>query len=235
MLLPDMTSEQMKKVFAEDQREVEHFANRFMTTDGLRALRSHATTFPCTLTRFFDSTVSHQHYLLCWRISQRCEAYGVAKRYYVRAVLHTDYGTEMANQMLDPDTEQLHIVYFRAHLLRRYAERMGLDLNGDELARYFTKRNPMLIEATEWRKDNDVMMLCHDGACFGEIDPEDQMRINLKTFIATDTMNDDTYRSHLNSTFNDAVMNALVNIYSSDPELARFLSKTTKPRKTKNK
>lgn len=231
MILPDMTSEQMKKVFADDQPALSRFANHFMATDGTRILRSKATTFPCSITRFWESPVSRQRYILNWRIAARIEAYAKGSRYYVRAVINTMYGTEMANQMMNPDTGEISIVYYNAHLLLRYAERMGLPLRGDELVRYFVKRNPMLIEASRWRKEQDCMMLCHDGACFGEVSKDDPKFIRLKTFIATETMQDETYRAKLNGQYDEALCNALCEHCMRDPEMANFLLKTTKRRK----
>ena len=233
MLLPDMTSEQMIKVITDDKPDIQTFADRWMNDEGKRILRNRHTVFPCSLTKFMVAPTSHQRYLLNFRLARRNEAYEGMRRYYVRAILNTMYGTEAANILYHRESDTMHIVYFHAHLFQRYAERMGLKLQGEELIRYFTKRNPMMIEATKWRKQNDCMMLCFDGACFGELAEGDPNRINLKTFIATDTMQDDSYRARLNETFDGAVCEAYWEQYFHDPEMADFLMKTAKQRHRK--
>lgn len=231
MILQNMNSEQMLKVMDSDRDAIHRFADQFMACEGKRILRNRHTVFPCSLTKFFTASVSKQRYLLCFRIATKNEAYEGCHRFYFRAIINTDFGTEAANILLCRETDTRHIVYMRAHLFDRYAERMGLRMKREELIRYFTKRNPIMIEATEWRKKNDCMMLCHDGACFGEVSSDDPNLIYLKTFIANDTMQDDTYRSRLNETFDAALYNALFERYMQDPEHASFLAKTTKRRK----
>lgn len=231
MILPDMTSEQMLKVMDSDRDAIHQFADRFMACDGKRILRSKQTRFPCSLTKFFTADSSKQRYLLTFRIATKSEAYEDGHRFYFRAIINTWYGTEAANILYDRKNDTRFVVYLRSHLFQRYAERMGLTMPKDELIRYFTKRNPVMIEATEWRKKNDCMMMCHDGACFGEVSESDPQRIDLKTFIATDTMQDGTYRARLNGVFDKALCGALWEQYLQDPEHASFLAQTTKRRK----
>lgn len=233
MILPDMTSEQMLKVMDSDRDAIHRFADQFMACEGKRILRSRHTVFPFTLTKFFTAPESKQRYLLNFRIATKREAYGEAHRFYFRAIINTWYGTEAANIIYDRKNDTRFVAYFRSHLFQRYAERMGLTMPKDELIRYFTKRNPTMIEASEWRKENDCMMLCHDGACFGEVNESDPYLINLKTFIATDTMQDGSYRARLNGEFDKALCGALWEQYLQDPEHASFLAKTTKRRKDK--
>lgn len=235
MILPDMTSEQMLKVMNGDRPAIKEFADKFIIDEGLRILRSRHTVFPCSITKYMTAPESHQRYLIIFRIASRKEAFDGIRRFYHRAIINTAYGTEAANILYNSKTDTQSIVYFRAHLFQRYAERMGLKMPADEVIRYFSKRNPMMIEATEWRKANDCMMLCNDGACFGDVNDDDPRMIRLKTFIATDTMQDDTHRSHLNSTFNDAWCNAMWDVYFQDPEMSDFLMKTTKRRKESKK
>lgn len=235
MILPDMTSEQMLKVMNGDRPAIKEFADKFIIDEGTRILRSRHTVFPCSITKYMTAPESHQRYLIIFRIATRKEAFDGIRHFYHRAIINTTYGTEVANILYHRKTDTQSIVYFRAHLFQRYAERMGLKMPADEVIRYFSKRNPMMIEATEWRKANDCMMLCNDGACFGDVNDEDPGLINLKTFIATDTMQDDSRRSHLNSTFNDALCNAMWEVYFQDPEMSDFLMKTTKRRKESKK
>ena len=235
MILPDMTSEQMMKVMDDDRSFLRQLADSYMTNEGRHILRNKHTVFPCSLTKFVTAPESHQRYLLTFRIANKYEAYDGGHRFYFRAIINSGYGTEAANIAENSEDNSRHITYFCAHLFHRYAERMGLKMQGEELIRYFTKRNPMMIEATQWRKEQDCMMLCHDGACFGEYSQEDQSRINLKTFIATDTMQDDTYRAKLNGDYNMAVVGVLWKKYLQDPEMADFLARTTKCRKTSKK
>ena len=233
MILPDMTSEQLLKVMDADRDAIHQFADRFMADEGRRILRNKQTRFPCSLTKFMIAPESHQRYLLNFRIASKNEAYEGGHRFYFRAIINTHYGTEAANILVSREKDIRYIVYLRSHLFQRYAERMGLTMQRDELIRYFTKRNPMMIEASEWRKESDCMMLCHDGACFGEISEKDQTFIDLKTFIATETMEDGTYRGRLNKIFDDALCGALWERYLQDPEHASFLAQTTKRRKDK--
>ena len=235
MILPDMTSEQMLKVMNGDRAAIQKFADKFIIDEGTRILRNRHTVFPCSITKYMTAPESHQRYLIIFRIASRKEAFDGIRRFYHRAIINTAYGTEAANILYNRNTDTQSIVYFRAHLFQRYAERMGLKMPADEVIRYFSKRNPMMIEATEWRKANDCMMLCNDGACFGDVNDDDPRMIRLKTFIATDTMQDDTHRSHLNNTFNDALCNAMWEVYFRDPEMSDFLMKTTKRRKESKK
>lgn len=226
-----MTSEQILKVLDSDKEAVHRFADSFMVNEGMRILRNKHTIFPCSLTKFFTSPESKQRYLLNFRIPSKNEAYNGGHRFYYRAIINSQYGTEAANILLNRDTGIRYVIYFRAHVFQRYAERMGLTMVKDELIRYFTKRNPIMIEASEWRKENDCMMLCHDGACFGEVNESDKQRINLKTFIATDTMQEGTYRARLNGIYNAALYEAIWKQYLRDPEHADFIASTTKLRK----
>ena len=239
MILPDMTSEQMLKVMNGDKAAIQQFADTYMYNEGTRILRSRHTVFPCSIAKYMIAPESHQRYLIIFRLATRKEAFDGIRHFYHRAIINTSYGTEATNIMFDRQTNRQSVVYFRAHLFQRYAERMGLKMPADDVIRYFTKRNPMMIEATEWRKENDCMMMCHDGACFGEVNDDDTGLINLKTFISNETMKDDTRRSHLNSTYNDALCNAFWEVYFHDPEMSDFMMKTTNPRKikqtTKNK
>ena len=230
MILPDMNSEQMVKVMTDDCPDIQQFADSWMNGDGKRILRSPHTSIPCTLTKFFVAPESYQRYLINYRIANRQEAYRGISRYYVRAIINTEHGTEAANMLYDRNNDRMQIVYFQAHLFKRYAERMGLKVHGDDIIRIFTKRNHVLIEASRWRTEQDCMMLCYDGACFGEINPDDPNMFRLKTFIATDTMQDDTYRSKLNETFNGAMCEFYWEQYFHDPEMAEFLMKTAKQR-----
>ena len=229
-----MTSEQMLKVMDSDRDAIHQFADQFMACEGKRILRSKQTRFPCSLTKFFTADSSKQRYLLTFRIATKNEAYEGGHRFYFRAIINTWYGTEAANILYDRKNDTRFVVYLRAHLFQRYAERMGLTMPKDELIRYFTKRNPVMIEATEWRKKNDCMMMCHDGSCFGEFDPDDHRRIFLKTFIATDTMQDETRRSHLNGLYDKAFLQMVYARYlEGDEDLAHFLMTTNKRRKDK--
>ena len=233
MILPDMTSEQMMRVLETDRPHIQLFADRYMNGEGKRILRSQHTAIPCTLTKFFVAPESHQRYLINYRIANRHEAYSGITRYYVRAIINTEHGTEAANMLYDRKDNRMQIVYFQAHLFKRYAERMGLKVHGDDIIRIFTKRNHVLIEASQWRTEQDCMMLCYDGACFGEIRKDDPYMFRLKTFIATDTMQDDTYSSKLNETFDGAMCEFYWEQYFHDPEMAEFMMKTTHPRKIK--
>ena len=233
MILPDMNSEQMVKVMTDDRPFIQQFADSWMNGEGKRILRNPHTVIPCTLTKFLVAPESHQRYLINFRIARRQEAYKGISRYYVRAIIPTEHGTEAANILYQQRTDTMQIVYFQAHLFKRYAERMRLNVHGDDIIRIFTKRNPVMVEATEWRKEQDCMMLCYDGACFGETPKDDPNMFRMKTFIATDTMQDGTYRSKLNEAFNGAMCEFYWEQYFHDPEMAEFLMKTAKQRGTK--
>lgn len=233
MILPDMTSEQMLKVLEGDKKALNDFADSYMAQEGIRILRSKQTRFPCSLTKFCIAPESHQRYLLNFRIASRREAFEGGRRFYVRAIINTSYGTEAANILYHRENDTMSVVYFRAHLFQRYAERMGMKMQGDDIIRTFTKRNPIMIEATKWRTKHDCMMLCHDGACFGEVNDDDPNLIYLKTFISTELMQDETYRAKLNGDFDAALCGAYWDVYFHDPEMAAFIMKTTKSRKSK--
>ena len=232
MILPDMTCEQMITALRNDRDEVHTLACRFMVQHGMKTLRSPKAVFPCSIVHVETCPTSQQRYMFVHLFSSRREAFNNGSRYIVRALINTKYGTEMAHLM--HSGEESEVIYYRAHLFHRYAERMGLHLTGDELLRHFAKRNGMMIEAVEWRTENDCMMMCHDGSCFGEFDPDDHRRIFLKTFIATETMQDETRRSHLNGLYDKAFMQMVYSRYlEGDEDLAHFLMTTNKRRKDK--
>lgn len=232
MILPDMTCEQMITALQNDIYEVQNLSCRFMVQQGTKTLRSPKAVFPCSIVHIETCPTSKQRYMFVHHFSNRSEAFNIDSRYSVRALINTQYGTEMAE--IVHIRNETNVLYYRAHLFHRYAERMGLHMTGDEILRYFSKRNGMMIEAVNWRTENDCMIMCHDGSCFGEFDPDDHRRIFLKTFIATETMQDETRRSYLNGMYDEAFMQTVYSQYlKGDEDLAHFLMTNHKRRKDK--
>ena len=237
MILPDMTYEQMVDVFLQDWQLIRKEDQRYMVTTGYKIVRYKNATYPMQLIHVWTSPKTHQRYFIHEEFAKRSDTYNGNYRLTMKALVQTQYGLEMAHTVYQPEGEcvnGLGLIYYRAHLFNRYAERMNLTLRGEDLIRYFIKRNSLMIQEVDFRKglQGEVMMTCFDGACFGHTD--DNRMFNLKTFIASDTMQDG-YKAQFNKEYDVSVTDGIKQAYyAGRPDLAYRMAVHVKRRKDGN-
>ena len=208
MLLLNMTPKEMIEEIRKDNEQVYNLNMRFLINGGAKHLRRQGAKFPAYVMRELQSARGNR-YLSTFLFRNRGEVFKCAAQESRLALVTGKEGIYGVSLAYSGKFQQEVVYLYYPHVYKRYRERMGLDINGVELIRYFEKRNCDTIFNDGYsRKDSDgkdIMLSVLDGALFGSWEEQDgQVRFVIKTFIANDTMQEG-YKSQFNDKYNDAV------------------------------
>lgn len=211
MLIEQMTPQEMIDELHKDYDELRAINMRFLTTGGIKHLRRQGTKFPAFVTKE-QRTKRGNRYMCIFQFRKRGDVFNLDGLETRIALLQTKEGLAGVSLAYSGKYQQEVVYLYRPHMFKRYKERMGLNLEGIDLIRYFEKRNIDSIIHDDYQHkegdiENDFMMTVYDGALFGtkrEVDGRICEVIN--TFIANDTMQEG-YKSQFNSKHDQAVDN----------------------------
>lgn len=209
MLLPNMTPQEMKDELHKDFNQLYNINMQFLHTGGIKHLRRQGAKFPAYVMKE-QRTQRGNRYLCLFYFRKRGDVFTLNATESRLALMETREGLSGVSMVWSGKYQQEVIYVYRPHVYRRYRERMGLDLEGIDLIRYFEKRNCDTI----WHNDyvhkegdeqNDVMFTTLDGALFGTHQEIDGCHcFIIKTFIANDTMQEG-YKAQFNDQHNQSI------------------------------
>lgn len=202
MLVETMTIKEIFDELRKDYKELYEKTWLFLESGGVKHLRRPYAKFPAYIRRELKSSRNNRH-LSTILFRKRGDVFKMKAQELITTLLQTKEGLA-AVSIVHSGTFGKEVLYFyRPHMFKRYKERMGLDLNGIELIKYFNDRNADGFMHDDYKHkegdiDNDVMITVYDGALFGTLKEEDGcICCTINTFIANDTMQDG-YKSKFN-------------------------------------
>lgn len=211
MILPNMTPQEMMKELHKDDDALRSVNMRFLTSGGIKHLRRQGANFPAYITRE-QRTSRGNRYLCQFLFRKRGDIFTLNGLETRLAIMETKDGLSGVSLVFSGKFNKEVVYVYRPHVYKRYKERMGLDLEGIELIRYFDKRNCDTIYNYDYihkegDEENDFMLTIRDGALFGTIQEVDgEYCYIIKTFIANDTMQEG-YKAQFNNRYNEEVRN----------------------------
>lgn len=209
MLVETMTSKEIMEEIRKDFKQLNELTRRFIENGGVRHLRRQGSKFPAYVIKV-QRTSRGNRYICDFLFKRRDDVFknnGMETR---MALMETKEGLAGITVVYNGKYEQEILHLYRPHVFKRYKERMGLDLEGVELIKYFDKRNSDTILHDNYRHkegdiENDIMLTCQDGALFGTKSEADGcICYTINTFIANDTMQDG-YKAQFNNMHNQAI------------------------------
>ena len=225
MLVETMTTKEMIDELRKDFSQIQEKTWKFIDGGGIRHLRRPNAKFPAYITRDIQTSRGNK-YISIILFRKRGDVFKLNASELVSAILQTKEGLATVSLSYSGKYRKEILHYYRPHMFKRYKERMGLDLDGIDLIKYFDNRNADLIVQDDYKHkegdmEHDIMLTCYDGALFGTIKEDGgDICYMLNTFIANETMQDG-YKSKFNRRHNEAIDKAeffskLGSGYSSD-------------------
>ena len=199
----------MMEELHKDREQLEERYFRFLDNGGIRHLKRPNAKFPAYVTTEIK-TKRGNRYICYFLFRKRGEVFNQKALFSYDALMETKEGLACV-QIAYSMKHQREILYiYRPHVFKRYKERIGLELEGIELIKYFHNRccNTILHDNYKHKEgdmENDLMLTVTDGALFGtKSDIDGCVCYTINTFIANDTMQDG-YKSKFNSRHNEAI------------------------------
>lgn len=209
MILPNMTPQEMMNELHKDYDQLRAVNMRFLTNGGIKHLRRQGAKFPAYVMKE-QRTSRGNRYLCQFLFKKRGDVFTLNGLGSQLAIMETKDGLSGVSLVFSGKFNKEVVYLYRPHVYKRYKERMGLDLEGIDIIRYFDKRNCDTIFNEDYvhkegDEKNDFMMTIRDGALFGTIqDVDGCICYVIKTFIANDTMQEG-YKAQFNNRYNEEV------------------------------
>lgn len=209
MLVETMTAKEMMDELHKDYDFLYDNNIHFIDSGGVRHLKRPYAKFPAYIRREVK-TPRGNRYICNLLFKKRGDVFKLNALECRTAILQTHEGIATVALVYSVKYQKEILYVYKPHVYTRYKERMGIDVDGIELIKYYEKRNIDTIVHDDYKHkegdiEHDIMLTVYDGALFGTSSEVDGcVCYTIKTFIANDTMQEG-YKSKFNKRHNDVI------------------------------